>query len=123
MRVLKPRRRGSARRSFLRQVGEKQQRFPDKSTRLSVPWITALVPSGEHGSLGFPVERSQQTFQTCAIPEVNGITGRICTRRLAVSFLIFVAPAGDDEPAAVPRGSTWLFDRTADATILAPEKK
>jgi hypothetical protein len=43
---------------------------------------------------------------------------------LAVSFLTFVAPASD-EPAAVPRCSIWLFDRTADAKIkiMSPEKK
>jgi hypothetical protein len=41
---------------------------------------------------------------------------------LAVSFLIFVTPASD-ESAAVPGCSTWLFDRTADAKILSPEKK
>jgi hypothetical protein len=41
---------------------------------------------------------------------------------LARVFLDFVTPASD-EPAAVPRYSTWLFDRTADAKILSPEKK
>jgi hypothetical protein len=42
---------------------------------------------------------------------------------LIVSFLIFVTPPASDESAAVPGCSTWLFNRTAEAKILSPEKK
>ena len=114
VRVLKPRR---------RVFGEKQQRFPRQIHTPECDMGHCFRAIRGARFAGFP----SGTFPA-DISNLRGFRGEWnhrtnlhpSARRVVLDFR---HARGDDEPAAVPRGSTWLFDRTADATILAPEKK